>query len=526
MNGMGKAKGSVEKAIFGIVFFSIAGNLLGLVRESTLAAYFGASAISDAYKISFTVPYTLTALVSAAINTTFIPVYTEFRKKKPDEQVRYFLNNVFNSTAGVTLIISLIGMPFAAYVVNIIAPGFKPEIFNLTVKLTIIMLPSIIFLCLANLASGYLQSNNRFIAASLTGIPFNLFIIGSVLVSPDGTIEPVAIGSLLGMAGQFFVQLPSMVKAGYWHSPVIFDFREEGIKKILVLSMPVLIGSLFNHFSSTIEKVLASGLAEGSISALDYAGRVTGNINNLFILSIVTVVFPHLSHLADNLDVFNNVVLKTMRIIAFTAIPAVTGVFILRVPVVRLLYERGEFTPQDTYITSIVLGCLAISILFTGVDTFLIKAFYALKDTRTPVINNITGVLINIALSLIFIRFWAVAGLALAASFSSMFKCCMLLIKYRIKTKSVLGKDFILPILKALLASSVMGIAVQSFSSFYYRNFTGNHSFIWDASGLMLNTIIGLGVYLAAMHALRSEELKYFFGLISDRFHFSVKSKK
>jgi putative peptidoglycan lipid II flippase len=521
--GMGKTSGNAEKAVLAVILFTVAGNVLGLVRESTLAAYFGASAISDAYKIAFTVPYILTSLVNAAINTTFIPVYTEFKKNKSGEQVRYFLNNVFNSTALVTIIVTITGMPFASYFINIIAPGFKPEIFNLAVKLTVIMLPSLIFLALANLTSGFLQSNNRFTAAALTAVPFNLFIIGSTLLSPDGSVELVAAGSLLGIASQFLVQLPSLMKAGYRPKLVLFDCREEGIKKIFILTMPVVIGSIFNHLSSIIDKMLASGLGEGSISALDYASRVTGNINNIFIISIITVIYPRLAYFSDDIDKFNASVVRTMRIIIFTALPAVAGVFVLRIPIVRFLYERGEFNTQDTYITSILLGYLTLCIVSTGIETFLIKAFYALKDTKTPVINGIIGVCINIVLSLILIRIWAIAGLALATSVSSMLRCCMLLIKYKVKAGLKPGRSIYYLLLKTFGASFIMGMAVYACSSFYYGYLPGSSSFIGNTVGLMVNMAIGFIIYIVIMYILKIEELGYFIKLINEKFHFSTR---
>jgi len=390
-------------------------------------------------------------------------------------------------------------------------------VFELAVQLSAIMFPALIFLVLANLASGYLQSNNRFAASAVTSIPFNLFIIGSVLLPFNRSVQILAVGSLIGIASQYFVQLPAMIRAGYKISPVIFDFKEEGFRRLMMLSMPVVLGSIFNHLSSIIGKVLASGLNEGSISALDYAGRITGNINSIFMLSVVTVAFPELSKLFDDHVSFISTVTKIMRIIIFISVPAVTGIFVLRTPAVKFLFERGQFNAQDTYVTSIALGCLSLGIIWTGIEALLVKAFYALKDTKTPVINGVLGVIINIVLSLIFVRVWEIAGLALAVSLSSMIKCFALLFKFKRKIAIFKLKPLVSLCVKASAGSLLMGVFIYAFNNIYYTYLPGQLSFIYNAAGLMLNVILGAAIYLAAMYVLKSEEIGYFGLMIKNK---------
>lgn len=517
MDSCDKTSGSAAKAVFVIILFTVAGNILGLVRESTLAAYFGASAMSDAYKVAFTIPFILSALINAAINTTFIPVYTELKKCKHIEQVQYFVNNLFNSTAAVTLIITLAGIPSASWIINLVAPGFKHEAFNMAVKLTTIMLPSLIFLALTNLATGYLHSNNRFAAAALTGIPFNIFIIGSILMPVNKGTELVAVGSLLGISSQFFIQIPSLMRADYRPIAVLLDFKEEGLKKILKLSVPVIAGSAFNHLCSIIDKVLASGLDEGSISALDYASKVTGNINNLFIITIITVAFPGLASLFDDPCNFRATVKRIMKIVIFVSLPVAAGVFILRTPITRILFERGQFNEQDTHITSIALGLLSLSIVCSGIEALLGKAFYALKDTRTPVFVGVTGVCINIVLSFILVRFWTVGGLALASSLSLLIKSCILIYKFKFKVGFNGGNDIAVLFVKVLGCTSIMAAIVHASSSFYYSNMLHSSSLLLDCAGVLLNTAVGFITYTALMYMLRTEELKYFVQIVAKK---------
>jgi putative peptidoglycan lipid II flippase len=493
---MEKPLGNAIRATFVIMAFTAMGNMLGLVREGTLAAFFGASALTDAYKVAFVIPYILLSSVSAAISTTFIPVYTEYKKYKSTEQVLYFLNNIFNSTMFITVIFTLAGMIFAPVIVGIVAPGFRNDVQDLTVKLSIFMLPSIIFLALSNLSGGYLQSNGRFTATALMGIPFNLLIIASIIFPFQRSIEIVSIGSMLGISCQFLIQVPSMLKSGYRFKPILFDFKEEGFKIMCRLAVPVFIGSIFTQVYVVIERALGSSLNEGSISALDYATKVKGTLEGIFILSILTVAYPNLSQLADDMESFKAAVLKLLKFIIYGTMPVMAVLLVLREPVVRILFERGVFSSNNTHITSMVLGCLSLGVVGSGVGGLLTKAFYSLKDTRTPVINTIISVGINILLCLVLVKSLGVVGMALSIAFTSLISCIILLIWLKIKTGFNRNKELMLAIMKALFAASIMGLVVYFFSSFYYGYLEEKASILVDAAGLVLSAGLGFVIYI------------------------------
>lgn len=494
----------IAKAATAIIIISAISKLLGLIRESVIAAYYGANYQTDAYRVAFDIPSIITGVIYAAIAITFIPVYSEF-KNKTGEQRLYFVNNLINIVVLVTAVIAVFGMIFAPVLVRIIAPGFNTETFDLSVKLTVLLCPSIVFLALAYLANGFLQANRSFAIPASMGIPLNLIIILSIFFFYRYGIEALAISTFIAMASQFLIQAPFMFKRGFRFKPVI-NFKEPGFKKVLVLSVPVFISTAFNEISILIDKMLASGLVAGSISVLDYAQKVNGIAVGIFFTSLAIVFFPELSRASDDLVKFGNTVTKGLKIVILIAFPVMAGLFILRSPIIRLLFERGAFDSGNTAITSAVLGFFSIGIIGTGLTSILNRAFYSLKDTKTPMINGVLAIGANIVFSLIFVRLWGVFGLALASSLAALISGASLFLRIRKKVKISFGDIGIL-ILKSAAAAFVMGIFM------YLLNIAGVYLFGENGGTavmflkLAIAGGIGILVYMGMLYILKTQEL-------------------
>jgi putative peptidoglycan lipid II flippase len=510
----------IAKSATAVMIISAISKLLGLIRESVMAAYYGASYQTDAYKVAFEIPSIITGVIYAAIAITFIPVYSEY-KNKTDEQRLYFVNNLINIVVLITAVIAAFGMIAAPALVRIIAPGFTEETFELSVKLAVVLCPSIVFLALAYLANGFLQANRSFAIPALMGIPLNLIIILSMFCFYRFGIEALVIGSFVAMASQFFIQAPFMFKRGFRFRPVI-NFKEPGFRKVLTLSIPVFISTAFNESSILIDKILASGLDAGSISILDYAQKVNGIAGSIFFASLATVFFPELSHVSDDHDKFGSTVTTGLKIIILIAFPVMAVLLVLRFPIIRLLFERGAFDSGNTAITSAVLGLFSIGILGTGLTSILNRAFYSLKDTKIPMINGILAICANIVFSLIFIRLLGVFGLALASSLAALLCGLSLFLRIRKKVR-VNYKEMGILILKSATAAIIMGI------SMYLLNIAGECLFD-DNSGsasLALKLIItgssGILAYMGMLYIMRVKELIYIVNLIKGKFKVNIK---
>lgn len=510
----------LAKSASAIIIISSISKILGLIRESVIATYFGANYQTDAYRVAFEIPSIITGVIYAAISITFIPVYSDY-KNKTDEQRQYFVNNLINIVVLITAVIAALGMIFAPGLVSIIAPGFGEETFDLSVKLTVFMCPSIVFLSLAYLANGFLQANRNFVIPASMGIPLNLIIIISIFIFYRYGIEALAIGSFVAMASQFFIQAPFLFKRGFRFKPVI-DFKEPGFKKVMALSVPVFISTAFNEISILIDKMLASGLDAGSISILDYAQKVNGIARGIFFASLAIVFFPELSRASNDLSKFGKTVTSGLKIVIMIAFPVTAVLIVMRFPIIRLLFERGAFDSGNTAITSAVLGFYSIGIIGTGLASILNKAFYSLKNTKTPMIIGILAICTNIVFSLIFVRFWGVFGLALASSFAALLCGLFLFLRIR-KRVQVRFKEIGILILKSVAATIVMGIFM------YLLNIAGVCLFDDKGGtvGLILKLAIagGIGIlaYIGMLYILKTKELIYVVNLIRSKFRSNKK---
>jgi putative peptidoglycan lipid II flippase len=512
---MGATAKRMAQAATAMIIISTISKFLGLFRESVIAAYFGANFQTDAYRIAFGMPSILTGVVYAAITITFIPVYSEF-KNKTSEQRLYFVNNLFNIVTLLTVVIATLGIILAPVLVRIAAPGFSGETFDLSVKLTVLLFPSIIFLALAYLANGFLQANRSFAVPASMGIPLNLIIIFSIFFFYPYGIKALGIGSFIAMMSQFAIQIPFLLKAGFRFQPVI-DFKEPGLRRVLALSIPVFISSAFFEVSILIGKMLASGLSAGSISVLDYANKVNGIANGIFFTSLAIVFFPELSLVSEDLNKFGKTVTTGLKIVILMSFPIMVGLWVLKLPIIRLLFERGAFDSSNTLITSIVLGFFSIGIIGSGLTAILNRAFYSLKDTKTPMINGILAICTNIILSLIFVRLWGINGLALATSLASL--VCGSSLFLRIKNKiqincSEIGKL----IAKSAVAAAVMGVFIYLINIVQLYPFNNKAAFVGLLFKLVVTIATGGIVYMGVLYKLKTEELIYFIKLISNKF--------
>lgn len=508
----GAPAGRIAKTTTALIIISTVSKILGLIRESVTAAYFGANYQTDAYRVANEIPSMLTGVIYAAITVTFIPVYSESKNKTGKER-QYFVNNLVSTIALISAVIAVSGIIFSSVLVRIAAPGFSGESFELSAKLTALMFPSVIFLALAYFANGFLQANRSFAVPASMGIPLNLIIIFSIIFFYRHGVKALAIGSVIGALSQFAVQVPSMLKAGFRFQPVI-DFKEPGLRRVLALSIPVFISTAFNEVSILISRMLASGLSTGSISILDYANKVNGIANGIFFASLAVVFFPELSLAADDGEKFGKTVTSGLKVAMLMSFPIMVGLLVLRYPIIKLLLGRGEFSPSDTYITSMVLGFFLIGIIGSGPREILNRVFYSLKDTRTIMVNGIITICINIALNLILIRFWGICGLALSSSLTSLICSSSLLFRIRKKVRLNYREIGVLSA-KAAAAAAVMGVLIFFINTNMIQAFLSDDKTDFVVLSLKLVVAAGIGgvVYTGLLYILKVKELAYIFRL-------------
>ena len=440
-----------------LMLIILTSKITGFFRDIVLAQTFGAGEITDAYLTALNIPVVLFDGISAALGTTFIPIYFKIKSSKGQEEVNKFTSNILNIVILVSLVFVLLGVIFAPYIVKIFAVGFKGDVFDLTVNYSKILIFSMVFIAINGLVSSYLvASGNVYISGAIT-IPFNIFVIIAIIFASVTESYVMVYGTLIAYIAQLLFQLPLLIKKGYKHRLTV-NLRDENIRQILFLVIPVFIGSYINQINAVVNRTLASTLDSGSITALNYANKLNMFAVGVIAVAISTIMYPILSKLASegNKKLFKINISKSINMIVIIMLPIMVVMTTFSKEIVKVLFEEGSFNSHDTYLTSTALFFYSIGILSYGLKELLAKSFYSLQDTKTPVRNATISVVINIVFSIILVNIMGIGGLALASSISATVTTMLLLISLRKKIGKI-GFSYILKtFIKGAIASIVM----------------------------------------------------------------------
>ena len=496
--------------------------VMGYVRDMVMSWAFGTSAAADAFYVAYRIPNLLRELLAeGSMSAAFIPVFTETLTKGTKEEARHLANAVFARLLVILVIVTGIGIIFAPYIVKAIAWGWKienqREKFLMASTLTQMMFPYLLFIGLAALAMGMLNSLRSFLYPALSPVMLNVMTIGSVVLLAPRMPEPImgaAIGVVLGGMCQFLIQLPGLRKQGMMLKPQ-FSPSHPGVRKIGKLAVPVLLSSSVTQLNIFISTILASFLATGSITFLFYGMRFIHFPLGIFGVAIATAVLPTLSAQAakQEMEDFRDTLSLGLRLVFFIMFPAMAGLIMLRVPIVNLLLEHGEFNRMSTIGTASALLYYAVGLwAFAGVRV-LSQAFYSLQDTKTPVRIAMLALAANIVLSVVLIQTpLQHGGLALANSLAAALNITLLTKRLRKKIGRMDGRRIFASLLKIVPASIVMGAIGWLISRNPVWDSPGNilYKTEWLVGGMAASVVF----YVLAMWAMRSEELGFLWGMV------------
>ncbi len=517
----------VAKAAGVVGSATLASRVMGYVRDMVMSWAFGTTVAADAFYVAYRIPNLLRELLAeGSMSAAFIPVFTETLTKESRESARHLANAVFARLLLILIILTGLGILFAPYVVKVIALGweYKTEYHDkylLGVTLTRIMFPYLLFIGLAALAMGMLNSLRSFLAPALSPVMLNVMTIASVILSWKFLAQPilgVAVGVVLGGLFQFLIQVPGLKKQGMMMRPQ-FAPTHPGVKKIARLAAPVFLSSSVNQFNIFIGTIFASFLATGSITYLFYGMRFIHFPLGIFGIAIATAVLPTMSAQAARKEMteFRETLSFGLRLVFFIMFPAMAGLITLRVPIVNLLLEHGQFDRISTQGTAVALLCYAVGLWAMAGVRIVSQAFYSLQDTKTPVRIAILALATNIILSALFILFTPLAhgGLALAASLAATLNLGLLTLKLRKKIGRMDGRRILDSLRRIVPASIVMGLIGWWISL----------KPVWESGGQILYkfALLSGGItasvlfYIIAMWALKSEELQFLWGMMKGR---------
>ncbi len=484
----------------GIIILAAKG--MGLLRDIMVAGAYGTTTAAIAYETASKLPVTVFDLVLGGVVTSaFIPVYNSISVKEGKKQALSFAQSYLNFILVITAAITVLGTVFAPYLVSFMAPELDEVSRALAADLTRIMFPMVIFCGTAFSFVGYLQSEGEYNIPALISLISNLIMVGYLLfLNRYFGITGLAVSMLIGWAAQAAVQIPWMKKHGFRFS-IKAKLNTEPLRRAAVNALPILVATWTGPVCNLINTRLASGIEGGrAITALGYANRLYIIIVGVFSFVATNLLFPTFSRAAasGDRDESNRLIRISLKTLTFIIAPISAGIMVLARPFTALIYERGDFTADDTLLTAEALTFYAVGMVFSAVNEVLTKAFFAEEKTKIPMISAICSMVFNIALITLFGEHFGVGGIALVSGIAVMLNMTVNAViakkKYILLPTLGDGAD----LLKSVLSAAVMGGAVYG----VYR-LTEQ---VGRLPSFVLSIAAGVVVYTVVTLLLRSEE--------------------
>jgi putative peptidoglycan lipid II flippase len=537
-----------------LMLIGLVSRILGLVRDRVLVSFFTPQDL-DIYFAAARIPnFIFDIVVAGAISTAFIPVFSEYLARDEEEEAFAAASNLISLSLVFFLILAAIYFIFAKPISELIAPGFTSDQILLMSRLTRIMLAAQGFFILANFLTGIAQSFRRFIIPAISLALYNIGIIwGTALLSPTFGLYGPTVGMVVGAFLYLLVQIPLLRILGFrirWG----LDYKNPGVRKITKLMAPRMLALLANQVDATVDVILASLSSLGALTYFSFAQHLQFFPVSLFGLSIAQAALPTLSLSAsarppassrgesrDGTAVikeeFKKIFLSTLHQMFFLVIPVSVALLVLRIPLVRLAFGAAQFDWEATVTTGYVVAAFAISIFAQSATYLLARAFYALQDTRTPVVIQIVSIIIGIGLSAtaILILKLPVWGLALSYSLATFIHAGLLLVFLHRKVGGFGFRRLILPFAKVSAASLTAGSLMYVFLKILDRSawdqrlsFLGKLTLPAHFEVFVIDTrytlnlafltffvgLIGAAAYLLLSWVLKIEEMKIFLKLL------------
>jgi putative peptidoglycan lipid II flippase len=517
------ARGKIVKATGFISLATFLSRILGYIKDMILAKYFGATGLSDVFFVAFRIPNLLRELFAeGSMSSAVIPVLKESQIKKGEDEAREIAKSLFTAIILIVGGITLLGIIFSPFIVKIIAPGFisNPQKFELTVLLTKIMFPFLLFISLASLTMGVLNTNNIFFIPALAPCFLNISVILLVVGFSSFFFNPiisVAVGVTLGGILQWLIQTPAYYKAGYRFG---FARFHPALKKIAILVIPTTLSLTVNQINIFVSTIIASFLSEGSVTYLYYSMRLIQLPIGIFGVAVGMAVLPALSqHVAEGkIDLLKEDFSFSIRLLFFLVIPSMFGLIMLKEPVVNTLFQRGAFDLNATLNTAQALLFYSFGIWATVGSRTITATFYSFQDTKTPVICATAGMFTNVTVSLLLMNLMKHNGIALAYSSAATVQFILLSIFLTRKIPEISFRPIAISAIKNIFGSLIaVGVA---------KIICSIEPSLWRRSDAMLLKFAYLGtaisvavfLYLVIAYIMKNEELGYILKKFKSKF--------
>jgi len=448
-----------------ITIISLFSKLLGMLREVGIAKEFGVGSSTDAFYVALVIPTLIFTSVGVALQNLFMAEFSTYKEHYPDLKSQYtFINKMVNIILIISISLFLLSFIFTKGIVRVVAPGFtEPNKFSLTVTLTKILLPTMVIIPVYQIKASVLRVYDKYISVQVIDLFFNISqLIYLYLFADRFGIEGLTITILLAYLLQLLVVDLILISKGYRYH-FILDFKDQYLKNIFILFLPTLISFGIIQVNELVNKIIASNLADGSVAALNYGLMVRNLVYNIITLSILTVIYPKMlgykSKGED--DTFIQLIGRTTNILTLILLPISVIMLGFSEPIIKIIFERGEFTPNDTLITGKVLYFYTFGIVAFSLKDYFVRVSYAYKNTKLPLYITIIGSLMNIILSIILKHYMGVYGIALSLSLSEIISLIIFII-FIIKYRYIKFNRYFSDVIKIIVVNAVLYILLIS----------------------------------------------------------------
>ncbi len=489
--------------------------VLGMLRNSFLSAAYGTGTEATVFQAISKLPLTLyDVTLGTAIVSAFIPVFNELFTKESKAAAEKFAGNFMTIAGTFTALICGIGMLFPEAFVKLVASDFSAERMALGIEMTRVILPVMLFATVTYIFIGILQSYGEFTAPSLVSLFTNLAIILYFLVFDRFFgIMGLAVAFTVGWVLQFLFLLPFIIRKKFRFTP---SLKLSGdMRRVLLLTLPLFVTSLAQPINTIISNRLSSGLEESAMSVLNYSYDAYFILAAVFASAMTNLYFPELSRrfAAKDTDAAAEIGAKMLQTVSAIVLPIAVFMMTCGTPIIRMLYQRGDFTAVDT---AAVAGCLAVYCVgmpALSYQEILNKYFYSMQKTHYPMIAAIGGILLNLVLSYLFVHIWGDYGLlAVSTVISGWFMAVVLMVVARIKVPALIGKKLFVSLGKTAIASAALGVV-----SWGVRRLTDGEGMARSLVCALIALLSGAAVYFLVLWLTRSQELEEILSMLKKK---------
>ena len=499
---------TLTKYVRKVALGTILSRILGYIRDMLVANLFGTGMFADAFHAASRIPNFFRRIFGdGSFSAAFVPVFNKYLNGKERTLTQNFLDAVFSALCLILMIISVLGMFFVPVFTKIFAGGFSddPVKMQLTIEIARFMFPFILFVCLASFLLAILNTLRTFFLPAVASAALNfseifyIFLIAPMIV-PGNQIKGLAVSVIVGGLLHFLVQYPKLKSLG-WNLKFKLNLKHPGVRKIIFLMIPSIVGLSADQVNALVDSRCASSLVQGSVSVLYYSNRLMQMPLGIFGLALATISLPVMSnaYLKNDMLTLKKSLSYSIRFAIFTLFPAATGLMVIGLPIVRLLFEHGKFDYLESSImTSNTLFYYSLGLPAYALVKIFANAFYSFQDTKTPAKTAIWAVILHVILCFVLMYKMSVCGLALATSLSAYFNLLLLIIYLKKRIGRLDVQQILFSFLKTLLASVITGIVSYNVCKISERLFIS----------VPISIILGVMIFILVSYILKSEELR------------------